>query len=252
MGSTTPRGIRNNNPGNIERNPANKWQGRMPRERMTPEQRKETRFEVFASPAWGIRALAAVLINYFDRHGLDTISKIMDRWAPPIENDTAAYARAVARETCISQAVQAACVAPGDFVNLHEYRRLRPIVEAIIRHENGDQPYPDEVIEEGLRLAGVVKPDAAPLVAVPKAVPVAAVTAATATGAGAIAELAQQFSAPVQQLTPAITQLNAVAQSTSALPSWLRAGVAVVVLVAAAASLYTWWKLRRARRAVTP
>ncbi|WP_182212417.1 hypothetical protein [Stenotrophomonas acidaminiphila] len=246
----TPRGIRNNNPGNIEINQANKWQGVMPRERMTAEQRDEKRFVVFASPAWGIRALATLLINYFDRHGLDTINKIVNRWAPPVENDTNAYARAVARETCINEAVQGACVTPNDFVNLHEYRRLRPIVEAIIRHENGQQPYSAEVIEEGLRLAGVVKPGAEPLVAVPKAVPVAAVTAATATGAGAIAELAQQFSAPVQQLTPAIAQVNAVAASTSALPGWLRAGIAVVVLIAAGASLYTWWKLRRAKRAV--
>lgn len=250
--ATLPRGIRNNNPGNIERNPANKWQGVMPRERMTPEQRAEKRFEVFASPAWGIRALAALLINYYDRHGLNTINKIIGRWAPPVENDTGAYARAVARETCITEAVQGACATPNDFINLHEYRRLRPIVEAIIRHENGLQPYSPEVIEEGLRLAGVVKPGAEPLVAVPKAVPVAAVTAATATGAGAIAELAQHFSAPVQQLTPAIAQVNAVAQSTSALPSGLRAAIALVVLVAAGASIYTWWKLRRAKRAVSP
>ena len=240
---STARGIRNNNPGNIERNSANKWQGRMPRERMTPAQRAETRFEVFTSPAWGIRAMCVLLVNYFDRHGCDTVAKLINRWAPPVDNDTGAYVAAVAREVG---------VAPGEFINIHEYRRLRPLVEAIIRHENGQQPYPAEVIEEGLRLAGVVKPDAAPLVAVPKAVPVAAVTAATATGAGAIAELAQQFSAPVQQLTPAIAQVNAVAQSTTALPGWLRAGSAAVGLVAAAARLYTWWKLRRARRAVTP
>ncbi len=248
----TPRGIRNNNPGNIEINPANKWQGVMPRERMTAEQRAEKRFVVFASPTWGIRALATLLINYFDRYDLDTINKIVDRWAPPSENDTNAYAKAVARETCVAEAMKgASCVSPNDFVNLHEYHRLRPIVEAIIRHENGQQPYSAEVIEEGLRLAGVVKLGAEPLVAVPKAVPVAAVTAATATGAGAIAELAQQFSAPVQQLTPAIAQVNAVAASTSALPGWLRAGIALVVLVAAGASLYTWWRLRRARRAVS-
>lgn len=239
----TARGIRNNNPGNIERSTANKWQGRMPRERMTASQRAEDRFEVFASPAWGIRAMCVLLINYFDRHGCDTVAKLIGRWAPPAENDTGAYVAAVA---------QAVGVASTAFVNVHEYRRLRPLVEAIIRHENGQQPYPAEVIEEGLRLAGVVKPDAEPLVAVPKVVPVAAVTAATATGAGAIAELAQQFSAPVQQLTPAIAQVNAVAQSTTALPSWLRAGIALVVLVAAGASIYTWWRLRRAKRAVMP
>lgn len=243
---TGSRGIRNNNPGNIERNAANKWQGRMPRERMTLAQRGETRFEVFASPAWGIRAMCVLLINYFDRHDCNTVAKIIGRWAPPAENDTGAYVAAVAK---------AVGVAATDFINLHEYRRLRPLVEGIIAHENGVQPYSSDVIEEGLRLAGVVKPDAAPLVAVPKATNTAVVTTtvtAAAGGAGAIAELVQQFNAPVQQVMPAIQQVNAVAQSTSGMPTWLRAAIAVAVLVAAGASLFGWWRLRRAQKAVTP
>lgn len=64
------RGIRNNNPGNIDRNPANKWQGRMARDRMTVAQRAEKRFEVFASPAWGIRAICVLLISYQDKHDI--------------------------------------------------------------------------------------------------------------------------------------------------------------------------------------
>lgn len=239
---SSKRGIRNNNPGNIDRNQANKWQGRMPRERMSLDQRDEKRFEVFASPAWGIRAMCVLLINYFDRHGCNTVQKIINRWAPPVENDTGAYVAAVAK---------AVGVKPGDFINLHEYRRLRPLIVAIIQHENGGNPYSAEVIEEGLRLAGVVKP-ADQLIAVPKAATTAVVTAATAGGVGAAAELVQHISPVVTQLMPAIQQANSVAANTSSLPSWARALIALVVLVAAGASIYTWWKLRRARKAVSP
>lgn len=239
----TTRGIRNNNPGNIDRNSANKWQGRMPREKMTDAQKAEKRFEVFASPAWGIRAMCILLITYFDKHGCTSVEKIINRWAPPRENDTGAYVRMVA--TAVGRG-------PNEFINVHEYRWLRPLVLAIIRHENGVQPYNDDVIEEGLRLAGVVKPDAAPLVAVPKVATRAAATAAVATGAGATAELVQHLGPTVQELMPAISQANAVAVATSALPSWIRVGIALGVLVAAAASAITWWRLRRARRAVTP
>ena len=235
------RGIRNNNPGNIERTPANKWQGRMPRESMSLEQRGESRFEVFSTPAWGIRAMCVLLITYFDRYDCNSVRKIISRWAPPGENNTEAYIRGVAA---------AVGVDAGAFINLHEYARLRPLVEAIIRHENGRQPYSDDVIEEGLRLAGVVRTTAPPLVAVPKAAHVAVATAAATGGASAVAELAQQFSAPMTQFMPAIQQANTVAATTAFLPSWLRAVVALAVVAAAGAGIYGWWRLRRARQAV--
>lgn len=240
---STPRGIRNNNPGNIERNAANKWQGRMPREQMTPEQRAEKRFEVFATPAWGIRAMCVLLINYFDRHNCHTVRQIINRWAPPVENNTDAYVAAVAI---------AVGVAPDTWINVHEYRRLHPLVLSIIHHENGQQPYSPETIEEGLRLAGVVSPEATPLIAPTKAVDTAVAAAATAGGAVAVAEVAQQVSTAIAPVLPAVQQINTVAQSTSALPEWLRAAVTLVVVVAAGASLYAWWKLRRARKAVAP
>jgi hypothetical protein len=241
MGMATSRGIRNNNPGNIDRSPTNKWQGRMPREQMTDAQRAESRFEVFSTPAWGIRALCVLLINYQDKHGLHNVRGFIGRWAPPTENNTDAY---------VQQVAQAVGVDPEDFINLHEYRRLRPMVEAIIKHENGVQPYSSDVVEEGLRLAGVVKPGGAPLVALPKATTTAAVTAATVGGAGAIAEVVQQVTPAMQQLMPVVQQANTVAQSTAGLPPWLRLVIALGLLVAAGASIYTWWRLRRAHKAV--
>lgn len=239
---SSKRGIRNNNPGNIDRSPNNKWQGRMSRERMTQEQRDEKRFEVFASPAWGIRAMCVLLITYFDRHGCNTVQKIINRWAPPVENDTGAYVAAVAK---------AVGTRPSDFINLHEFGRMRPLIDAIIRHENGGNPYSPEVIEEGLRLAGIVKPGGAALVAAPKAATKATVTAVAAGGTAAAAELVQQFSPAVDQVMPVVQQMNSVAESTWALPGWLRAAVALAVLVSIGASLFAWWRLRAASKAVS-
>ena len=238
---STSRGLRNNNPGNIDRSPNNKWQGRMPREKMTAAQRDEKRFEVFSTPAWGIRAMCILLITYFDRHGCNTVQKIINRWAPPVENDTGAYVAAVAR---------AVGVQPADFINVHEYRRLLPLVVAIIVHENGRNPYSSEVVEEGLRLAGVVNPGAAPLVAAPTVATKATVTAVAAGGTAALAEIAQQFAPAVQQVLPAVQQMNVVAQSTSAMPGWLRVAAGLAVAVSIGASLYAWWRLRRAAKAV--
>lgn len=53
------RGIRNNNPGNIDYNPANKWQGQLPMDKVI-----EPRFCRFESPEYGIRALMKLLSTY--------------------------------------------------------------------------------------------------------------------------------------------------------------------------------------------
>ena len=53
----TPRGIRNNNPGNIEC--GSPWQGLRPQ-----NERTDNRFAQFADQVFGIRALACVLITY--------------------------------------------------------------------------------------------------------------------------------------------------------------------------------------------
>ncbi len=52
------RGIRNNNPGNIDHNPKNKWQGQLQH-----DPKIEKRFCRFESPEYGIRALMKLLCN---------------------------------------------------------------------------------------------------------------------------------------------------------------------------------------------
>ena len=132
-----PRGIRNNNPGNIDRT-AERWQG------MAPDQSSDPRFVVFSAPLWGLRALAKVLLSYQRKYALRTPAGIIGRWAPPTENDTGAYARQVAK---------AVGVGPGEAIDLQRPDTLARVVTAIVAHENGQQPYDADLIAQAVRLA---------------------------------------------------------------------------------------------------
>ena len=145
----TPRGVRSNNPGNLRFDPSNRWQGRATLEQRTPEQLREREFEVFISPEYGIRAMAVLLTNYFDRYGINTLDGIIPRYAPSHENNTEAYIRSVSVATGFQ---------PAQPLDLHDYATMRKLVVAIIRHENGQQPYSDAVIDKGLAMAGFTKP----------------------------------------------------------------------------------------------
>lgn len=219
------RGERNNNPGNIERSAANPWQGRLPEAeyRRTVEARQNGgRFEVFAAPVWGIRALAALLIAYQDRHGLRTIRGIIARWAPGHENDGGAYVAHVATLTGFG---------PDAVLDLHGYAHLAPLVKAVIAHENGRNAYPDAVIDDGLLRAGVQPPGRA---VVSRAADRAKTTVAVAAGGTAVLGAALDG---LQQLAPALP----VVQQIATLPA-----VALVVAGGiAAAGLIAWLVLRR-------
>jgi hypothetical protein len=123
-----PRGVRNANPGNIERTSDN-WQGLIG---------DDGRFCKFATAYYGIRALAIILLNYERKHGLRTVRSIISRWAPGKENDTEAYIRAVANDTHFPETKS---------LNLRDPGVLTPLVHAIIKHENGFNPYTVEYVE---------------------------------------------------------------------------------------------------------
>ena len=129
------RGLRNNNPGNIRHSSSN-WQG------MSADQSGDSEFVQFDSPEYGIRALTRLLRNYQTRHGLYTVRQIINRYAPPSENITGAYVDHVAR---------VAGVDPDARIDINE--KMVPVVNAIIKHENGINPYPANVISTGIGLA---------------------------------------------------------------------------------------------------
>jgi len=78
---TLPRGLRNNNPLNIRHN-SDTFQGEI--------KGTDTAFKTFSCMPYGYRAAFVILHTYLQR-GENTIAKIVSRWSPPIENDTAKY-----------------------------------------------------------------------------------------------------------------------------------------------------------------
>lgn len=123
------RGERNNNPGNIDRT-TQKWAG-------MSEPQTDIRFVCFNTSEDGIRALAKVLLTYYRKHNLRSVRNIIDRWAPPKENDTESYATHVA--TILG-------VEPDAVINVEDPATLEVLVRAIIRHENGRCIYDDTTI----------------------------------------------------------------------------------------------------------
>ena len=93
----TPRGIRNNNPLNIRI--GNDWKGERPNA-------KDKSFEEFTSMEYGIRAGFIILRKYITGYNgltqkFNTIEKMISRWAPAVENQTAAYISQVSKMTGI-------------------------------------------------------------------------------------------------------------------------------------------------------
>lgn len=133
--ASQPRGVRNNNPGNIMK-ALERWQGET--------EGDDPRFSTFETPEAGIRAMGKTLLTYQQKHGLDTIESIISRWAPATENDTRSYIAAVSR---------AVGLGPRQQIDLTDASTLSAVTQAMIRVENGQQPYSDEQIAMGLNAA---------------------------------------------------------------------------------------------------
>lgn len=134
----TARGIRNNNPLNLEK--GDEWQG------MAEDQSSDPRFVVFQSPDYGFRAAAIILRNYQRNYGCHDIRSMIERWAPPTENNTGAYVSSVAK----------ACNANPDAIfdlSASSDPNLRNLLRAMCVHENGECPYDDLTIDAGIGLA---------------------------------------------------------------------------------------------------
>lgn len=71
----TPRGLRNNNPGNL-RLSGDRWKG------LRPVQTDKEFFQ-FTDMRYGYRAMLITLRNYRKKHGLKTLSLMIGRYARP-------------------------------------------------------------------------------------------------------------------------------------------------------------------------
>lgn len=126
-----PKGVRNNNPLNIKEDKRNNWSGSVG---------SAGGFVQFITPVYGIRAAAKLLRNYRDMYGINTIEGVIKKWAPKIENNTAAYIKSVSQKTNIE---------PDAVLSDSGYLA---VIEAMIYHENGQQPYNDTTIQTGFSM----------------------------------------------------------------------------------------------------
>jgi hypothetical protein len=114
--SSSPRGIRNNNPGNIRSGSFANSAGAIGAD--------DKGFAIFADMQTGMQATMALLRSYAAR-GFDTIRKVISRWAPGNENNTQAYIADVAKKLGLS---------PDQVLNGSQ---LGSLSQAIFAHENG-------------------------------------------------------------------------------------------------------------------
>ena len=124
------RGERNNNPGNIRH--GSKWQG-------LSSQQTDPSFCQFVSPEYGIRAIYKLLQTYQKKYELNTVESIIDRYAPPNENNTVGYINRAAKDIGVSV---------NETINVSSKPVAIALVTAIVGVELGYQPYSQKVFED--------------------------------------------------------------------------------------------------------
>lgn len=134
MSKQQSRGLRNCNPGNIRRSNF-RYVGERPSS-------TDSEFRQFVSMEYGYRALFRLLRTYDYIHHRRTIRTIIERYAPPSENNTAAYIRRVVERTGFDADRELNTLCHDDMVAL---------AAAISEVENGTMPNMEEV-EAGWKL----------------------------------------------------------------------------------------------------
>lgn len=137
--ATQPRGIRNNNPGNIKRG-SSQWVGKVPYSEST-----DGTFEQFTYYVYGVRAMIKLLKTYIEG-GTNNIAKIINRWAPAADNNNPqAYIGHVVLKTGI----------PADqTISYSNVAQIKALVRAIADYENGKvNTVSDEVFDYAYSIA---------------------------------------------------------------------------------------------------
>lgn len=129
--TASPVGIRNNNPLNL-RKTQDRWVGL---------RGSSKGFCVFSAPEYGIRAATIVLYNDW-LNKKKSVWQLIAEWAPPSENPTMAYALFVALKMKIGI---------YDVIQSFDAKAM-DLIKAMIKFENGTQPYSDAVIRRGIEL----------------------------------------------------------------------------------------------------
>lgn len=142
LGDAAPRGLRNNNPGNIRKSNI-PWQGKT--------SGNDQSFETFDNMDAGVRAAGKNLDAYYNKHGVKSVAGMIQRWAPSSENNTGAYIDRVAKDLGID---------PNKNMTPEEYQKLKPtILKSIFDHENGvdTSSYVQNALSNGVKGANWTK-----------------------------------------------------------------------------------------------
>jgi hypothetical protein len=125
-------GMRNNNPLNIKLS-AETWQGKI---------KSTNGFEAFSTIEYGYRAAIKTMHTYYTRDKIRTISALVSKWAPPIENKTSSYIAFVEEDSGLEKAVFS-----------FNFDNVARIVSAMSFMESGIRPT-DIQLSEAWALAG--------------------------------------------------------------------------------------------------
>lgn len=143
------RAARNNNPGNLRWDGKSQWQG------MTGVDPQG--FVQFASPEAGQRAAAINLANQQKLHGINTLTGLIQKYAPASDNnDPAAYIARVAQQTGLD---------PNAPLNLSDPSVQAKILPAMFGVESGGTPSPASppmVASQAPQVAPQAAPQAGP------------------------------------------------------------------------------------------
>jgi hypothetical protein len=133
--SGMPRGLLDNNPGDLTPPPSGAWNGQVG---------LDGPFCIFSDTVFGLRALAMDIANNITVDGNNTITLLITKYAPPAQNNTAAYISSVAGDTGLNPS---AAIPQTQAV-------LASLMRAIINEELGDswssQYVPDTDIAAGI------------------------------------------------------------------------------------------------------
>ena len=129
------RGVRNCNPANI-RLDSQSFVGEL-------KPSSDRSFKQFKSMAYGVRALMKLLQTYYLEYHLNTVSTIISRYAPSIENRTDDYINFVCRHMHTE---------PHTILRLNIKPDLFPLVEAICKYESNFVPTETMLIDAFLKL----------------------------------------------------------------------------------------------------
>lgn len=131
------RGERNNNPGNLRYEPSIPWLG------LAEPPHDAGGYCVFQTPGMGLRAAARDLLSKW-RRGLNTVQTIIDVYAPPNENNTAAYVKDVCDRLGVN---------PDTIIDLTGNGVLLAFLKAIVWHENGRVIYGADTLGQAVSQA---------------------------------------------------------------------------------------------------